>query len=76
MICRKYFFQKLTHFSDGHNVLEASASNIDTFPWSDTVVSSTLMNRPIWNKISLSAFLPHEKYDFQEVFLSKLPPLS
>jgi hypothetical protein len=31
-------------------------------------VSSTKMNRPIWNKMNLS---PPENYDLQEVFLSK-----
>jgi hypothetical protein len=35
-------------------VLDAATSNIDGFLWRDTCVSSTQLNRPIWNKVSLS----------------------
>jgi hypothetical protein len=35
-------------------MLDAEAYNIDVFLFRDTGVSSTLMNRPIWNKESLS----------------------
>jgi hypothetical protein len=52
--CRKYFIQKLTPFSQGSNVLDAAASNIDGFLWRDAGVSSTQLNRPIWSKESLS----------------------
>jgi hypothetical protein len=31
MICRKYSFQKLTEFSQGKDVLNAAAPNIDFF---------------------------------------------
>jgi hypothetical protein len=35
-------------------VLDAAACNLDGFLWRDTCVSSTQLNRPIWNKQSLS----------------------
>jgi hypothetical protein len=54
MICRKYVFQKLAQFSQGNNVLDAPASNMGVSLWRDICVSSTQMNRPIWNKESLS----------------------
>jgi hypothetical protein len=73
MIWRKYSCQKLSQFSQGNNVLDASASNLDGFPWRDTCVSSTLLNRPIWNKFSLCH---HENYIVQEVFFQKLPQFS
>jgi hypothetical protein len=38
---RKYFFQNLTQFSQGINVLDAPAYNIDGFLYRDTYVSST-----------------------------------
>jgi hypothetical protein len=41
LIFRKYFFQKLTQFSQRNKVLLASASNTDGFPLRDTCVSST-----------------------------------
>jgi hypothetical protein len=47
-------FQKLTHFLQGNNVLDAAASNTDGILWRDTCVSSTLLNGTIWNKVSLS----------------------
>jgi hypothetical protein len=60
MIWRKYSFQKLTQFTQGNNVLDAAASNTDGFVLRDTYVSSTQLNRPIWDKLSLS---PPEKND-------------
>jgi hypothetical protein len=63
---RKHFFQKLTQFWQRNNVLDAAASNKDCFPWRDACVSSTQLNRPIWNKMSLT---PSENKDMQEVFL-------
>jgi hypothetical protein len=50
MICRKYSFQKLTDFSQGKDVLNAAASNIDSLFSRGTCVSSTQLNRPIWRK--------------------------
>jgi hypothetical protein len=37
----KYSFQKLTQFSQGHNVLDLHASNTYGFPLRDKCVSST-----------------------------------
>jgi hypothetical protein len=54
VICRKYIFQKLTQFSQGNNVLDASAPNIGVSLWRDVCVSSTQMNSPTWNKKNLS----------------------
>jgi hypothetical protein len=68
MIYRKYFFKKLTQFSLGNNVLDANSSNTDGCLWTDTCVSLAQLNRPIWDKLSLSHL---ENYDFQKVFLSK-----
>jgi hypothetical protein len=53
MICRKYSCQKLSKFSQGNNVLDAPASNIDGFLWRYICVSSTVLNWPIRNKICL-----------------------
>jgi hypothetical protein len=50
---RNFSFQKLTLFSQGNNVLDAAASNIDGFLWREREVSSTQLNRPIWSKESL-----------------------
>jgi hypothetical protein len=44
----------LTQCTQGNNVLDAATSNIGGFLWRDTCVSSTQLNRPIWNKVSLS----------------------
>jgi hypothetical protein len=52
--CKKYSFQKLSQFSLGNNVLDTAASDIYGFPWRDTSVSSTQLNRPISNKKRLS----------------------
>jgi hypothetical protein len=40
--CRKYYFQKLSQFSQGNNVVPAAASNIDGCFCNGTWVSSTL----------------------------------
>jgi hypothetical protein len=71
LICRKYAFQKLTQLSQGKNVLDDPASKADGFLYRETYISSTQLNRPIWNKMSLSS---PENYDLQEVFLSKTNP--
>jgi hypothetical protein len=52
VICRKYSFGKLTQFSQGFNVLDAASSYIDNFVRTDTFVSSTHLNRPIWSNMS------------------------
>jgi hypothetical protein len=52
--CKMYSFQKLTQFSQGNNVLDAPASKTDCFLSRDTCVSSTHLNRSVWNKMSLS----------------------
>jgi hypothetical protein len=65
---RKYSFQKLTQFSQLNNMLDVPAANTDSFLSRDTCVSSTLLKRPIWNKMSHS---PAWELDLQEVFLSK-----
>jgi hypothetical protein len=54
LIYRKYPFEKLTEVSQGKNVLDATASMTNAFLWRGTCVSSTQLNRPIWNKDSLS----------------------
>jgi hypothetical protein len=54
LIFRKYFFQKITQFSQGNNMLGAAVSNIDGFLWIDTSVSSCQLNSPICIKQSLS----------------------
>jgi hypothetical protein len=46
-------FEKLTQFSKGNNVLNASASNLDGFLWRDTCVSSIQQNSSISNNMSL-----------------------
>jgi hypothetical protein len=48
--CRKYFFQKLTLFSQGNNVIDDAASHVDDFLSRDTCVSSILLDRPIRSK--------------------------
>jgi hypothetical protein len=50
----KYSIQKLTQFSELNNVLDVEASNPDSFLWTDTYVSSTQLNSPIWNKAHLN----------------------
>jgi hypothetical protein len=50
---RKYSIEKLIQLPQGNKVVEAPDSNIDGFLWSDTCVSSCLLNRHIWRKQSL-----------------------
>jgi hypothetical protein len=52
--CMKCSFEKLTQFSQGNNVLDAPASYTNVSLSRDTGVSSTQLNRPIWNNVSLS----------------------
>jgi hypothetical protein len=54
LCCRKYFFQKLTQFSQGNNVFDVPPVKTEGFLLRDTFVSSTQVNRPIRSKISLS----------------------
>jgi hypothetical protein len=54
LIFRKYFFQKITQFSQGNNMLGAAVSNIDGFLWRDIWVSLSQMNRHIGSTRSLS----------------------
>jgi hypothetical protein len=51
---RKYSFQKLNQISQGNKVRDAAASNLDGFLLRDICVSSTQVNRPIWNSLSIS----------------------
>jgi hypothetical protein len=51
--CREYFFQKISQFSHGNNMLDARASNTDSFLSRDTCVLSTPLNRHIWKKMRL-----------------------
>jgi hypothetical protein len=53
---QEVLLQKLTQFSQGNNVLEDAASNIDGFLWRDTSFSSTQLNSPFCNKGSLSPY--------------------
>jgi hypothetical protein len=69
MIYRKYFFQKLTKFSKGYNVLNAAASNIDGFLGRDTCVSSPQLDNHICSKPSSN---PPEPAKVQDLFLSKM----
>jgi hypothetical protein len=66
--CRKDFFQKLTKFSQGNNVLYGAASNRDGFLWRDTCVSSTQLNRPIRIK---RPYPDLETTNLEEVLLKK-----
>jgi hypothetical protein len=53
--------------SKGINILEAAASSIDDFLVRKACVSSTQLNRPIWQK---RAYHHLETLNLQEVFLS------
>jgi hypothetical protein len=66
-------FQKLTQFSQRNNVLDAPASNPDGFLSTDTYVLSLSWIGILETKCP---FLHHERYDSQEVFLSKLSQFS
>jgi hypothetical protein len=63
--CNKYSFQKLSQFSQGGNVLDAPASNTGGFHLGDACVSSTQMNRLIWNHHFENLW--RRKYSFQKV---------
>jgi hypothetical protein len=52
---QEVFPLKLTQFSQGNNVLDAAASNIDGILSRDTCVSLTQLNRTIWSTQSLLA---------------------
>jgi hypothetical protein len=54
VIWRKYLLQTLIQFSLGNNDLDATASNRDGCLWRDSCLSSNQLNRPIWNKMTLS----------------------
>jgi hypothetical protein len=56
VICRKRFFQKLTQFPQGNNVLDDPFSTTHEFLSRDTCISSTHLNRPIWNAMSFAPF--------------------
>jgi hypothetical protein len=73
MICRIYSFQERTQFSQGNNVLDAEAPNIDVILWRDTCVSSTKLNRPIWSKERVP---PLENDDLLKVFFQNLTQFS
>jgi hypothetical protein len=53
LICSKYSWQRLTQFPHGNNVLDAAASNTEGVLSRDKCVSSSQLNRPIGNKMSL-----------------------
>jgi hypothetical protein len=53
-VFRSYFFQYWNIFTQVNNMVDACASNTNGFLSRDTCVSSTQLNRPIWNKLSLS----------------------
>jgi hypothetical protein len=50
LICRKYSFPKINSIFTGNIVLDVAASNIDDYPWMDTGVTSTLLNKLFWSK--------------------------
>jgi hypothetical protein len=52
--CRKYSFQEVTQFLQWNNVQDALTSNIDGFFWRDSCVSSTELNSPTWEEMSLT----------------------
>jgi hypothetical protein len=61
-------FLSQTFISQREKMLYAPASNTDIFLLGDTCVSSTQLNRPIWNNESLA---PPGKHKLLEVFLSQ-----
>jgi hypothetical protein len=50
----KCSFPKRTQFSDGNYLLDAAVSYTDGFLWRDSYVSSTQLNRRIWNQQSVT----------------------
>jgi hypothetical protein len=69
LICRKYSFQKLTQWSQGNNVLDATDSNIDVF-FGELYVFLQLSWIVLFGTKWASFHL--ENYDLQKIFLSKL----
>jgi hypothetical protein len=67
-LLKEVFLEKLSQFPQGNNALDLPASNTDGCLWTDTCVSLTQLNRPIWYKMSLC---PPWKLWFAEAFLSK-----
>jgi hypothetical protein len=67
LLSRKYYFPKLSPFSQGRHGLHAPVSNTDGFVSRDTCVSSSY-----WTGLlgTTWAFLHLENYDCQEEFLS------
>jgi hypothetical protein len=51
--CRKFSFPKPSQFSQKKSVLDASTSSTCGFPLVHTSFSSTLLDSPIWNRMSL-----------------------
>jgi hypothetical protein len=51
--CIKYLLQKLSYLSQGNNVVYVAASHMDGFLWGATCISSTQLNRPFQNKMSI-----------------------
>jgi hypothetical protein len=62
------FLSKPHSILTGNKVMDAAASNIDGFSWSDICVLSTQPNRPI----SINSHLHVETLKLQEVLPSKL----
>jgi hypothetical protein len=51
---RRYSFLQVTQFSQGNNVLDGPASNLDCLILRDKWFSSAELNRMIWNKFRVS----------------------
>jgi hypothetical protein len=62
---QEVFLSKTCSVLTGKQCFRCSFSITDGFLWRDTCVSSTLLNRPIWNEDS------PQKPKLQEVFLSQ-----
>jgi hypothetical protein len=73
VICRTCSFQNVTQFSQGNNMLYIPASKIYSFLLRDRSVSSTHLNRPIWNK---RGYLHLENPWLQKYSLDKLAEFS
>jgi hypothetical protein len=67
MISMKYSSQKLTQFLQRKNVIDAEASNINSFLWRDACVQLNQIGLFATKKV----YLLLEKPKLQEVFLSK-----
>jgi hypothetical protein len=68
MLSTKCSFQEVTQFSLCNNILNTPNPNQDSFLVSDMWVTSTELNRPIWNKDPITTLKnPHfRKYPFQK----------